>query len=52
MDYKAKFEELVLYVLHEGGSDLHLNADKVPAIRVTGELISLLKQEGKYHDNY
>ncbi|MFA5750986.1 MAG: PilT/PilU family type 4a pilus ATPase [Candidatus Paceibacterota bacterium] len=45
MDHKAKFEELVLNVLHEGGSDLHLSAEKVPAIRVEGELIFLLNHE-------
>lgn len=44
MDYKAKFEELVLYVIREGGSDLHLGAGRVPAIRISGELIFLLKQ--------
>lgn len=43
MDYKKKLEELILAVIHEGGSDLHLGVGKVPAIRVTGELIFLLK---------
>jgi twitching motility protein PilT len=43
MDYKKEFEELVLNVIHENGSDLHLGAGRVPAIRVTGELISLVK---------
>lgn len=43
MDYKKKLEELILNVIHEGGSDLHLGAGKVPAIRVSGELIFLLK---------
>jgi len=43
MDYKKKLEELILTVIHEGGSDLHLGVGKVPAIRVTGELIFLLK---------
>jgi len=44
MDYKTKFEELVLTVIHEGGSDLHIASGKVPAIRVAGELIFLQKQ--------
>ncbi|HEU0085753.1 MAG TPA: PilT/PilU family type 4a pilus ATPase [Candidatus Paceibacterota bacterium] len=44
MDYKAKFEELVQNVIHEGGSDLHLGVARVPAVRVNGELIFLLKQ--------
>jgi twitching motility protein PilT len=45
MDYKKKLEELILTVIHEGGSDLHLGVGRVPTIRVTGELISLVKQE-------
>ena len=43
MDYKKKLEELVLTVIREGGSDLHLGAGRVPAIRVAGELIFLVK---------
>src|SRR3990167_1686783 len=43
MDYKAKLEELILTVIREGGSDLHLGASRVPAIRVSGELIFLVK---------
>ena len=43
MDYKKELEELVLTVIREGGSDLHLGAKRVPAIRVSGELIFLTK---------
>ena len=43
MDYKKKLEELILTVIREGGSDLHLGAGRVPAIRVAGELIFLVK---------
>lgn len=43
MDYKTKLEELILTVIHEGGSDLHLGTGRVPAIRVSGELIFLTK---------
>ena len=43
MDYKAELEELILNLIHEGGSDLHLGAGRVPAIRVSGELIFLVK---------
>lgn len=43
MDYKQKLEELILDVIHEGGSDLHLGAGRVPAIRVSGELVFLVK---------
>ncbi|KKS05209.1 MAG: Type IV pilus assembly protein PilT [Candidatus Nomurabacteria bacterium GW2011_GWC2_41_8] len=43
MDYKKELEELVLNVIHENGSDLHLGAGRAPAIRVSGELIFLAK---------
>jgi twitching motility protein PilT len=43
MDYNKKLEELILTVIHEGGSDLHLGTGRVPAIRVSGELIFLVK---------
>lgn len=43
MDYKAKLEELILNVIRQGGSDLHLGAGRVPAVRVAGELIFLVK---------
>ncbi|MEK7539351.1 MAG: PilT/PilU family type 4a pilus ATPase [Patescibacteria group bacterium] len=43
MDYKKKLEELILVVIRENGSDLHLSVGRVPVIRVSGELIFLLK---------
>jgi len=43
MEYKQQLEELILTVINEGGSDLHLSVSRVPAIRVTGELIFLVK---------
>jgi len=43
MDYKKELEELILNVIRENGSDLHLGAGRVPAIRVTGELIFMAK---------
>ncbi len=43
MDYKKELEELILTVIREDGSDLHLGAGRVPAIRVNGELIFLAK---------
>ncbi len=43
MDYKKKLEDLILTVIREGGSDLHIGAGRVPAVRVEGELIFLLK---------
>ncbi len=44
MDHKKIFEELILTVIREDGSDLHLGTGRVPAIRVSGELIFLAKQ--------
>ncbi|MEK7081097.1 MAG: PilT/PilU family type 4a pilus ATPase [Patescibacteria group bacterium] len=43
MDYKKELEKLILTVIHESGSDLHLGAGRVPAIRVSGELVFLVK---------
>lgn len=40
---KKEIEELVLNLIREGGSDLHLGVGRVPAIRVAGELIFLAK---------
>jgi len=43
MEHKKVFEDLILNVIREDGSDLHLGAGRVPAIRVAGELIFLTK---------
>ncbi|MFZ3011466.1 MAG: PilT/PilU family type 4a pilus ATPase [Minisyncoccia bacterium] len=43
MDYKKELETLILNVIHEDGSDLHLGAGRMPVIRVAGELIFLTK---------
>ena len=43
MDYKKELETLILNVIHEDGSDLHLGVGRNPAIRVAGELIFLTK---------
>jgi len=43
MDYKKELEELISITIRENGSDLHLGVGKVPAIRVSGQLIFLLK---------
>ncbi|PIZ85962.1 type IV pili twitching motility protein PilT [Candidatus Nomurabacteria bacterium CG_4_10_14_0_2_um_filter_33_9] len=43
MDHKKELEELILTIIRENGSDLHLGVGKVPAIRVAGELIFLSK---------
>ncbi len=44
MDYKQKLEEFIETVMNQNGSDLHLGVGKVPAIRVMGELIFLVKE--------
>lgn len=43
MDYKKELEDLIITVIRENGSDLHLGAGRLPAMRVYGELISLVK---------
>lgn len=40
-EYKKELEELVLTVVNEGASDLHISAGRVPAIRVNGNLTPL-----------
>ena len=45
MDYKKEFEELILTMMREGASDLHLGAGRNPAIRISGELIFLVKRQ-------
>ncbi|MBP7846070.1 MAG: Flp pilus assembly complex ATPase component TadA, partial [Candidatus Pacebacteria bacterium] len=45
MDPKKELEDLILTVIREGGSDLHISASRYPAIRVTGELIFLVKKK-------
>ncbi|OGZ07099.1 MAG: type IV pili twitching motility protein PilT [Candidatus Lloydbacteria bacterium RIFCSPHIGHO2_02_FULL_50_13] len=42
-DYRKALENLVLTVIHEGASDLHLVVGRHPTIRVSGELIPLVK---------
>lgn len=44
VEYKKELEDLVLTVIHEGASDLHLVAGRHPTIRVSGELIPLVKK--------
>jgi twitching motility protein PilT len=43
MEHKQTLEELISTVINQGGSDLHLGVSRVPAIRVSGELIFLSK---------
>lgn len=51
MDYKKSFEELLDILVREGGSDLHLSAGRVPAVRVNGELVFLLNHSVQTQDD-
>lgn len=42
---KKELEELIVTVIHENGSDIHLSEGRHPAIRVSGDLIYLVKRE-------
>lgn len=44
MDYKKEIDELVDLILKEGASDLHLSTGRTPVIRVSGNLIPLVKK--------
>lgn len=44
MDYKRDLEELVVTVVKEGASDLHLTVGRHPTIRVSGDLIPLVNR--------
>ena len=45
MDYAKELEQLIVTVIKEGGSDLHITEGRHPTIRVTGALIPLLKHK-------
>ena len=44
MDYKKEIEDIVSYLIKEGASDLHLSVGRTPIIRVSGNLIPLVKK--------
>ncbi len=44
MDYKAHLERLIGIVVAEGASDLHLTVGREPSIRISRELVPLLKE--------
>jgi twitching motility protein PilT len=44
MDYKHQIEDLVSLLIKEGASDLHLSTGRLPIIRVSGNLIPLVKR--------
>lgn len=43
-DYQKEFEELVLQVAKEKASDLHLSVGRHPTLRISGELVALVKK--------
>jgi twitching motility protein PilT len=43
MNHKETIENLILNLIRENGSDLHIGAGRLPALRVFGELIFLVK---------
>lgn len=44
MEYKKQVEELISYVIQENASDLHLAEGRTPIVRVSGNLIPLIKK--------
>ncbi|MEI6352855.1 MAG: PilT/PilU family type 4a pilus ATPase [Candidatus Nomurabacteria bacterium] len=45
MDYKSELNELILTLVKEQGSDIHLIVGAVPVVRINGELINLVHKE-------
>ena len=45
IDYRKELEELIVIVAKEGASDLHLSVGRHPTIRVSGDLIPIVKKE-------
>jgi len=44
VDYKKEIDDIVSLIISEGASDLHLSVGRNPIIRVSGNLIPLLKR--------
>lgn len=45
MDHQALIDDLLTTLLREGGSDLHISVGRMPAIRVAGQLLFLVKEK-------
>lgn len=41
MDHQKELNDLIALLIQEDGSDLHIGAERLPAIRVAGDLVSL-----------
>lgn len=44
MDYKSELNELILTLVKESASDLHLNVGSKPIVRINGELLDLMNK--------
>jgi len=44
MEHKAELEDLMMTLIREGGSDIHLSEGRHPSIRVAGTLLPLVKK--------
>ena len=44
MNPQQTIDELITTAVREGGSDIHMSAGRLPSIRVSGQLIQLVKQ--------
>ena len=44
MDYTQELNSLLETLIHENGSDLHISGGRYPAVRVSGQLIFLVKK--------
>jgi Tfp pilus assembly pilus retraction ATPase PilT len=44
MDYQNILNDLLTNLIHEEASDLHLGVGRRPAIRINGQLITLVKE--------
>lgn len=45
MDYKSELNELILTLVKEQGSDLHLTVGAPPVIRINGDLVTLVHKD-------
>jgi twitching motility protein PilT len=51
IDYKAELEDLIVTVIREGASDLHLSTGRHPTVRVAGSLVPLSRKEVLSHED-
>lgn len=51
MDYQKSLDELILNLIRENGSDLHLSTGRLPAIRVNRQLVFLRQNKVLTHED-